>query len=189
MRHPVAVLSLALGLTLGFPASGRAQHVGPVSAPESRAVSSTPASLAGVWRAPADRVPLSEGAAWGPRATAVRVVEMQIRGDGTGSITVTHSVVNAAGRTFPGSRVIETAAFSIGPIEEPIGLRPRHATTITRSERHYPDPPVVRVPIDDLTISVFPPAGDAPDTIEIRFETFDGESTFSETLRRVRTSG
>lgn len=148
-----------------------------------------PPSFVGLWRAPADRVPLSEDTVWGPRATAVRLAEMRIRGDGTGTITITRRVVNGAGRTLPGSRIIETAAFSIGSIEQPAGLRPRHATTIARSERHFPDPPVVRTPIDDLTLNIFPPTAEAQDTIEIRFETFDGESTFSDTLRRVRASG
>ncbi len=120
MRRLVAALPVAFGLMLGLPAPGHPQHVVPPGAPESRAVSAVPPPLVGLWRAPADRVPLSADAAWGPRATAVRLAEMRIRGDGT----------------------------------------------IT-----------------------FPPAAAVQDAVEIRFETFDGEGTFSDTLRRVRTSG
>jgi hypothetical protein len=188
MRRLVAALSVTCGLTLGLPASGHPQHVEPTRAPDARAAA-MPATLVGLWRARPDRVPLSEDSAWGPRATALRLAEMRLRSDGTGTITITRSVVNAAGRAFPGSRIIETAAFSIGSIEQPLGLRPRHTTTITRSERHYPDPPVVRVPIADLTINIYPPAAEAPDSVEIRFETFNGEGTFSDTLQRVRPPG
>lgn len=188
MTRIVAILPLTAGLTLIVPASGLSQpsytpQDGPVAA--SPASATVPRSFVGRWRAPVERIPLSEESSWGARTTAVRTTELQISPTGVGIITVTRSVVNAAGRVLPGSRVIDTAEFRLGELEEPLGLRPRYTTTIVTSERRYPDPPVVRTPLDGLRISLFPPEPGARAGIEIRFETFATDGTFSDTLRRL----
>lgn len=190
MTRMVAIFTLAIGLpTLAFPQS-------PSSTPSPRQATSTPRagtvdaprSMVGRWNAPPDRVPLSDDNAWGRNATSVRNVEVRIGADGTGTITVTRSVVNRAGVPFPGSRIVDRANFAIGAEEQPIGLRPRYQTTITNASRRYPDPPVVDTALDDLRLEVFPPDEAQTGSLEINFELFTTEGSFTATLQRQRAA-
>lgn len=187
MTRIVAILPLMVSLIALVPTSGMARHATPgggrqmAASPEP---AMSPTSLAGRWRASVERIPLSDDSAWGRGATAVRTTEMQIGPGGAGTITVTRSVVNQAGRVLPGSRIVDTAQFRFGPLEQPAGLRPRYTTTIVTSARRYPDPPVVQTSLDGLRISVFPPEAGS-NSVDIRFEIFTGDGTFSDTLRRL----
>jgi hypothetical protein len=187
MTRIVAILPLTFCLTASLSASGMSRQAHATGAPPQAASPESatfPRSLVGRWRAPVERIPLSDDSSWGRGVTAVRTTELQFGPTGVGTITVTRTVMNRAGRVLPGSRVIDTAEFRLGSLEQPAGLRPRYTTTIVTGERRYPDPPVVRTSLDGLRIDVFPPEADST-AMEIRFETFAGDGTFSDTLRRL----
>jgi hypothetical protein len=184
MTRIVAIIALACVTVPGIAHAHLAvpQHPAPPAITETP---SFPKSMVGTWRARPERVPLSDDNGWGRNATSVRLAELRIAANGTGSVTVTRSVVNRAGAAFPGSRVTETADFTIGPEEHPAGLRPHYATTLTKTSRRYQDPPFVRSTIEGLTLNLFAPAADQPDSIEIDFMLFIGDGSFSDKLQRV----
>jgi hypothetical protein len=164
----------------------RAQPPHTVAGPATGQPAGFPRSLVGRWRAQPDRVPLSDDNAWGRNATAVRLADLQINADGTGTVTVNRSVVNRAGAAFAGSRVVETARFAIGAEERPLGLRPRLTTTVTAASRRYPDPPVVQSALDGLRLEIYPPSDEQPDTLEIDFSVFSGDGSFTAFFARQR---
>jgi hypothetical protein len=190
MTRLVAILalmvgSIALGTTPFWPSTFLyAQASATAASPDT---AHFPKSMVGRWRAQPDRTPLSDDSAWGARATAVRLTEMRIGETGEGSVTVTRSVVNAAGRTLPGSRTVDTADFVLGAEEQPLGLLPRYTTRIMSAERRLAGPPAVTTTIDMLQVQIYPPDTDAPDSLRLSFSVWDGDGSFSTTLQRERT--
>lgn len=183
MTRMAAIFTLAIGLpTLGFSQSSSSTPSA-VSAPRASAPA-FPRLVAGRWTAAPDRVPLSDDNAWGRNATSVRNAELRLGADGTGTITVTRSVVNRSGIPFPGSRIVDRVDFVIGPEERPIGLRPRYTTRVTTSSRRYLDPPVVQTTLEDLRLEIFPPDEAQPGSLEVNFELFTSDGSFTTTLRR-----
>src|SRR5437870_4465972 len=82
--------------------------LGVAAAPEQ--ATSIADKLTGMWTAAPFDIPLTspfDVSVWGPKASSVRKVEMTIRPTGEGTIKVTRSVVDGAGKTKSGSLSIE----------------------------------------------------------------------------------
>jgi hypothetical protein len=147
--------------------------------------------LVGSWRSAAERLKLAtdfDKSIWGPNASSVRTADLTIRASGESTLTVTRRVVDARGRTAPGSTSLEEAQIRIGAPQQPRGTRVNHDVKVVRAERSYPDDPAVRWPIEGLRVQVVT-VEDVGNTLELRFETPEGTGSFWETLRReVRRS-
>jgi hypothetical protein len=148
--------------------------------------------LVGSWKSAPERLKLStdfDTSIWGSNASSVRTVDLTIRASGASTLRVTRRVVDARGRTAPGSTSVEEAQLRIGPPKQTRASRVHHAVTVVQAERTYPDDPAARWPIDGLRVQVLTVENSDGNTLELRFETPEGTGSFWETLRReVRRS-
>jgi hypothetical protein len=148
--------------------------------------------LVGSWKSAPERLKLStdfDTSIWGSNASSVRTVDLTIRASGASTLRVTRRVVDARGRTAPGSTSVEEAQLRIGPPKQTRASRVDHAVTVVQAERTYPDDPAARWPIDGLRVQVLTVENSDGNTLELRFETPEGTGSFWETLRReVRRS-
>lgn len=155
--------------------------------PPSKPDSTPPAELAGSWTSAAYETPLStdfDKSVWGPNAKSVRSVELTIRTTGEGTLTVTKKVLDAKGRTVPGSSSVEEAQIKVGGPRESIASRTEYAVTVVSAERRYPDDPGYKWPLDGLRVKVATVEEDGQRAVEIRFDTPEGRGSFWETLFR-----
>lgn len=144
------------------------------------------AALTGTWRSTRDEVPLStafDESVWGKGAKSVRTVEMVVRAGGEATLTITRSVVDARGRTVPGSTSVEHADLVIGAVQTSNDVRSTLGVTVKRAERRYPDDPQGTWVLDGLRVAVATFSDDTA-RIEVRVDTPEGRGSFWETLRR-----
>jgi hypothetical protein len=183
-------MSIALGMAFALPALppafGWPQEL---SRPSLLSPAST--ALSGTWRSAPDELPLTtafDEAVWGKDAKSVRIVEMAVRPTGDATLTVTRRVVDARGRTVPGSASIEHANLVLGAVENSNPVRSELAVTVKSAERRYPDDPQGTWTLEGLRVEIAT-FNDKPGEIEVRVDFPEGRGSFWETLRRsTRTS-
>lgn len=174
MPRPLAV-AIAL-VALNGPLSGQTQDA-----------AGFPASFTGRWTSSPFELTLSSDlhrSVYGPDARSVRVVSMVIRPSGEGTFTVQSSVRDRRGRTVAGTRQIQQIQFVTGDLEPQPGQQAIFTTRIVRAERRYPDDAGPTYPLDGAKLKFFVPNGKAG-TLEVRFDTPEGQGSFWETLRRA----
>ena len=120
---------------------------------------------------------------WGKNAKAIRNVEMVVRPAGDAALTITKKVVDARGRTIPGSTSIDQAELSLGAVQSTTGVRSELAVTVRKAERRYPDEPKGTWTLDGLQVSVTTFTDD-PGMLEVRVDFPEGRGSFWEALRR-----
>jgi hypothetical protein len=187
MRTPI-VLFAALLLLNATIASGQSVRTKPSSGSESDSDSPRGAPvLAGTWRSAEERVPLNspfDVSVWGKGASSVRVVNMTVKASGEATVTVTRKVADARNRTVPGSTAIERADVVVGESREGLAGQHEYDLKVVKAERRYPDMPGSEWSIDGLKVKLSV-SGSAPQSLEIRFDTPEGNGSFWETLRRA----
>jgi len=153
----------------------------------SKSAATPPAEVVGSWKSAPYETPLStdfDKSVWGPNAKSVRDVQLTIRPTGEGALTVTRKVLDAKGRTVPGSASVEEAQIRVGAAEESSASRTEYTVTVTSAERRYPDDPGYKWPLDGLRVRVASVDQDGQRAVEIRFDTPEGRGSFWETLLR-----
>ena len=143
-------------------------------------------SLAGTWKGPTERLPLSgdfNEQVWGKNAVSVRDVSLSVKPTGEAVLTVSRKVLDARGRVVPGSASVEQADITIGAAQPGFATRLDHDVKVVKAERSYPDDPKDRWTLDNLRVSVVS-FTDGAQTLEVRFEPADGKGSFSELLTR-----
>jgi len=189
MRTPLVLFAALLLLDASL-ASGQSVRTTPSSASEydEDAAARTATALAGTWKSAEERIPLNspfDVSVWGKGATTVRAVELTAKASGEATVTVTRRVVDARGRTVPGSPAIEHASLIIGESRAGLASRREYDTKVSKAERRYPDMPGAPWPLDGLKVRLAVVDGANPQTLEIRFDTPEGDGSFWETLRRA----
>jgi hypothetical protein len=150
------------------------------------ATPTTPLPSSGTWKSAPDELPLTspfDESVWGKNAKSVRTVEMTVRPTGDATLTVTRRVLNAKGRSVPGSTTIERAELVLGAVRNTTGVRADLDVTIKHAERRYPDDPSTNWPLEGVQVSVTTFTDD-PATLEVRIDFPEGRGSFWETLRR-----
>ena len=152
-----------------------------------RADGSPATTLSGTWSSAPEETALTtafDESVWGKNAKAIRTVQMAVRPTGDAALTVTRKVVDARGRTVPGSTSIEYADLVLGPVQSSTEFRSDRAVTVKRAERRYPDDPAGTWTLEGLRVEVstFP---DKSGEIEVRVDFPEGRGSFWETLRRA----
>ena len=145
-------------------------------------------SLAGTWKGPTERLPLSgdfNEKVWGKNAVSVRDVSLSVKPTGDAVLTVSRKVLDARGRVVAGSASVEEAEIKIGAAQPGFATRLDHDVNVVKAERSYPDDPKDRWPLDNLRVNVVS-FTDGAQTLEVRFEPVDGKGSFSELLTRQR---
>jgi len=189
MRTPLVLFAALLLLDASL-ASGQSVRTTPSSASEydEAAAARTATALAGTWKSAEERIPLNspfDVSVWGKGATSVRAVELTAKASGEATVTVTRKVIDARGRTVPGSTAIEHASLIIGESRAGLASRREYETKVSKAERRYPDMPGATWPLDGLKVRLAVFDGANPQTLEIRFDTPEGNGSFWETLRRA----
>jgi hypothetical protein len=184
------VLFAALLLLDASLASGQSVRTRPSSASEydEEAAARMAPALAGTWRSAEERIPLNspfDVSVWGKGAMSVRAVQLTAKASGEATVTVTRKVIDARGRTVPGSTAIEHASIIIGESRAGLASRREYETKVSKAERRYPDMPGANWPLDGLKVKLAVVDGANPQTLEIRFDTPEGDGSFWETLRRA----
>jgi hypothetical protein len=163
-------------------------YISAQATPTSKPASTPPADLVGSWASAASETPLStdfDKSVWGPNAKSVRNVQLTIRTTGEATLTVTKKVLDAKGKTVPGSSSIEEAQIKVGgPAESAVAGRTEYAVTVVSAERRYPDDPGYRWALDGLRVKVAAVEEEGQRVLEIRFDTPEGRGSFWETLLR-----
>lgn len=161
--------------------------------PAPKPATALPPDLVGTWTSSPYEIPLAtefDRSVWGPNAKSVRDVRLTLRPTGDGTLTVTKKVLDAKGKTVPGSSSIEEAQIKVGGVQESAAARTEYLVTVVTAERRYPDDPGYKWPIEGLRVRVASVAEDGQRAIEIRFDTPEGRGSFWESLRqRRKTSG
>ena len=145
-------------------------------------------SLAGTWKAKTEKLPLTgefNEKVWGKNATSVRDVTLTVRPSGAATLTISRKVLDARGRTVPGSASVEQADVEIGAATPALATRMEHAVKVVKAERRYPDNPDDRWPLENLRVNVVS-FTDGDGTVEVRFEPADGQGALSELLTKQR---
>jgi hypothetical protein len=191
LRITLAVSVCSIILALPASSSASAQQA---AAPAPGAAASTPAkqpsfpsALSGKWRATPDELPLTsefDKSVWGENARQIRTIEMELKGSGEGTLTVAERVVDAKGRTVPGSEAIDETQFVVGGVVPSYGTRTDYGTTISKAERRFPGTPAGPLSLDGLQVRVVPFDGET-DRVEIRYEPPGGDGSFWATLTRA----
>jgi hypothetical protein len=144
--------------------------------------------LAGVWTSTPETIALTSAfdeSVWGPKASSVRTVRLELQPSGEGTLTVTRKVVDARGRTVANSTSVEHATLRVGAASPPSMTRIEHDVTVTKAERTYPDDPKFSWAIDGLKVKLVTFEDDKnARTVEVRFDTPEGKGSFWETLRK-----
>jgi hypothetical protein len=148
--------------------------------------------LAGTWTSTPETLALTSAfdeSVWGPKASSVRTVRLELQPSGEGTLTVTRKVVDARGRTIANSTSVEQATLRVGAASPPSMTRIEHDVTVTKAERTYPDDPKFSWAIDGLKVKLVTFEDDKnARTVEVRFDTPEGKGSFWETLRKTATA-
>jgi hypothetical protein len=142
--------------------------------------------LAGVWKAPEDRVPRATALdvqVFGPDAYEVKTVDLTIQPTGEGVLKVSKAVVGQKGRRYSPS-VIE-AKLVIGPPQTSITGRIEPVVKVMSAEERYLDGSGDHWSRDGsrVTISL---ASLEDNQMELRFDSSNGSESFGETMTRQR---
>jgi hypothetical protein len=192
VKRLVSAAAVLLLLTPTIRAQAPAPAPRPAQDDESGAAAKPPVatSLVGTWKARTERLPLTgdfNERVWGKNAASVRDVTLVVKAGGDATLTVARKVVDARGRTVPGSASLEEANVTNGDGKPGYATRVTHDVRVVKSERRYPDNPADRWPLD-LTVNVVS-FTDSRNTIEVRFEPADGQGAFSENLTKAAAGG
>lgn len=172
----------------GDPMSASQQHA-TGDAPRAEASDGEVAKrLAGVWKAPEDRIPRATALdvqVFGPDAYEVKSVDLTIQPTGEGLLKVSKAVVGQKGRRYAPS-VVE-AKLVIGATRTSITGRIEPAVKVVSAEERYLDGSGDRWARDGsrVTISM---AGLEDNQMELRFDTANGSESFGETMTRQRAA-
>jgi hypothetical protein len=145
-------------------------------------------ALSGVWSAEPLRIRLSSDfdvSVWGPNASSLRKVELAIQPSGEGMIKVTRSVVDARGRTKPGSVSVEEAQLLLHVPNAVDMSRIEPVVDVLKPQRRYLDDPGSGWPLDGLVVKLVGTDLEH-DRLNVQFELPDGRGSFGETLVRQR---
>jgi hypothetical protein len=184
----VSARSLGAGAMTGDPVSAPQQHA-TGDAPRAVASDSEVAKrLAGVWKAPEDRVPRATALdvqVFGPDAYEVKSVDLTIQPTGEGVLKVSKAVVGQKGRRYAPS--IVEAKLVIGTPRTSITGRIEPAVRVVSAEERYLDGSGDRWSRDGsrVTISL---ASLEDNQMELRFDTANGSESFGETMTRQRAA-
>ena len=143
-------------------------------------------ALSGTWRAAPEEMPLTtafDESVWGKGAKSVRTMQMVVRPTADATLTVTRKVVDARGRTVPGSTSIEHANLVLESVESSNQVRSELAVTVKNAERRYPDDPKATWALEGLRVEIAT-FNDTPGEIEVRVDFQEGRGSFWEKLRR-----
>src|SRR5687768_10650804 len=113
--------------------------------------------LAGTWTSTTETLALTSAfdeSVWGPKASSVRTVQLELQPSGEGTLTVTRKVVDARGRTVANSTSVERATLRVGAATPPSMTRVEHEVTVTKAERTYPDDPKFSWALDGLKVKL-----------------------------------
>jgi hypothetical protein len=147
-----------------------------------------PKEFAGSWKSAPYELPLAtdfDRSVWGPDARSVRNTQLRIQPTGEGILTVTRTVLDAKGKSVPGSTSIEEARIRVGARQESrIASREEYAVTVASAERRYPDDPGYKWPLEGLRVRLTVIEEEGRRNLEVRFDTPEGRGSFWETLRR-----
>ena len=144
----------------------------------------------GRWRSATETLPIAtafEESVWGKGAQKLRDVELSFTSQGDATLTVTRRVIDARGRTVPGSTTVEFAEVTLGDVARENEYRADRNLVVRRAERRYPDDPEATWALEGLriTLSTFP---DDADAMEVRIDYPEGRNSFWETLRPATSS-
>ena len=150
-----------------------------------------PTSLVGSWKSATDRVTLStafDESVWGKNAASVRDVELTVPSTGPATLTVTRKVVDANGKTVPGSTSIEQVRIQITGGTTPADIRTDYTVTVVSAERRYPDPPTLTSDLTGIRVTLATVARGEGQELDVRVDTPEGRGSFWESLRRSTQS-
>ncbi len=143
-------------------------------------------ALAGAWKAQELKVPAStdlDRQVWGENASKVRNVQLLLEPNGSGTLRIASSVVDAKGRPKQYSQsVIEARVTLAEPAAGGSRVQPE-VTVVSAEERYLDDPKDVRK-LEGVKLKVDLQTLDSP-SLNIFYETPQGNGSFGETLRRV----
>jgi hypothetical protein len=148
-------------------------------------------SLAGIWKAPEYKIPVSTDldiSVWGRGAAKVRHVELAIEPSGTALLRVHNSVVDPRGRTKQYSASVVEARLEVTAPQSASGGAVEPPVRVISAEERYLDGTNERRTIDGLTVKLhtLSPGGNE---LNIRYDTAQGTGSFGETLVRSGKSG
>lgn len=146
--------------------------------------------LAGSWKAQELKIPATsdlDRGVWGPNASKVRNIQLAIEPDGTGTLRIQSSVVDASGRPKRYSQSVIEARLKVGE-PQPGGDRVQPAVTVVSAEERYLDDPKDVRRIEGLRLKLDLMNMESKD-LNIFYETAEGNGSFGETLRRQVRSG
>ncbi len=156
-------------------------------APSARAAQAAPVVplLAGAWKAQELKIPATsdlDREVWGPNASKVRNIQLAIEPDGSGTLRIQSSVVDAAGRPKRYSQSVIEARLKVGEPQAG-GDRVQPAVTVVSAEERYLDDPKDVRRIEGLRLKLDLMNRESKD-LNIFYETAEGNGSFGETLRR-----
>ena len=146
--------------------------------------------LAGAWKAQELKIPATsdlDREVWGPNASKVRNVQLAIEPDGSGTLRIQSSVVDASGRPKRYSQSVTEARLRVGEPQAG-GDRVQPAVTVVSAEERYLDDPKDVRRIEGLRLKLDLMNMESKD-LNIFYETAEGNGSFGETLRRPARSG
>jgi hypothetical protein len=144
-----------------------------------------PPQIAGTWSSAPERTQLTgafEESVWGRNAVSERQVELRVDPSGNATLTVTNRIRDAKGQIVRGPTSIEQSELRIGAATQTTPAGTDLGVTVVRAQRRYPDDPVSTWPLDGLRVRLV--TREAPNTIELRYDTPEGRGSFWETLTR-----
>ena len=182
----VSALSLGARAMTGGAMPVSRQH-GAADVPRAGASGSEVAKrLAGVWRAPEDRIPRATALdiqVFGPDAYEVKNVDLTIQPTGEGVLKVSKAVVGQKGRRYSPS-VIE-AKLVIGPPQTSITGRIEPAVKVMSAEERYLDGSGDHWSRDGSRVTISMSSLE-DNQMELRFDTPTGSESFGATMTRQR---
>lgn len=144
-------------------------------------------ALAGIWKAKELKVPASsdlDRQVWGAGASKVRNVQLALEADGTGTLRIQSSVVDAKGQPKKFSQSVIEAKLQVA--EPPAGGdRVQPAVTVVSAEERYLDDPNDIRRIEGLRLKLDLMNMESRD-LNIFYETAEGQGSFGESLQRHR---
>jgi hypothetical protein len=142
-------------------------------------------AIAGTWKSvtPATvRLMPLQRSAWGSDAAATRTTEIVVHPSGTGTLTMTTTVIDGRGRVVRTAGAVHQAQLVVE--------RPRRAgqceeqnATVVAAERRYLSDPRARWTIDGLRV-MLTTCDASPDRLEVRLE-IPGATAVHDVLRRT----
>lgn len=146
-------------------------------------------ALVGTWKSAADEMRLTsdfDRSVWGANATSVRTVELSVRATGEATLRVTKHVVDGRKRVVPASRWVEEAQLQLGGPTPGLATRLEHDVKVVKAVRLFPDDPDYRWTLDGLRVKVVTFSDGDGSSLEVRYDTPEGQGSFWETLKRER---